>query len=159
MDENPEFGELMDTSLEELRLKTQAHKEAWGFGGFDRWAMDIRQGDLIFKNEDGLTATCPAQAVGSYNSEDGSWMWAWANASLPEAFKQDVLKVKQYGEEHGIEFLVEPQLEIGEEKGAWELTALATKLGDAQGAYCCPLGGTSLFVTFGEVRLSKAATP
>lgn len=63
--------------------------------------------------------------------------------------------MKAYGQEHGFDALVEPKQEIGDESRAWELTSLAVMLTDAQGAYRCPLGDTSFFVTFSGVRLSK----
>jgi len=157
MSELQDFGQLIEASFAELQMKTQAHQQSWGFGDFDRWDMDTQQGDLVFTNPDGFTATCPAQAVGSFNHDDGTWLWAWANPSLPEALKRDVRKVKAYGEEHGFNLLTEPKHELGDEMRAWELAALATKLAEAQGAYRCPLGSTAFFVTFSEVRLTKSA--
>ena len=42
-----------------------------------------------------------------------------------------------------------------EESDTWELTALACKLCEAGGAYRSRAGNTLVFMTFGEVRLSK----
>ncbi|WP_165246434.1 DUF6882 domain-containing protein [Paludisphaera soli] len=156
MDEAMDLEELIKAGVAELQMKTRSHRDGWGFGKFERWCMDTQKGELRFTNKDGFTATCPAQAIGTYNRDDGGWLWAWANPSLPDDLKRDVFKVKAYGEERGLPLLTEPRLNLGDEARAWELAALAVKLNEAQGAYRCLLGSTAFFVSFGEVRLSKA---
>jgi len=46
-------------SVEELALKTQAHKEAWGLGKIDRWDLSQDTGELVFSLPDGMKAVCP----------------------------------------------------------------------------------------------------
>lgn len=155
MPESSGFPELLEASFAELQLKTSAHQDGWGFGGFDRWDIDMDQGDLIFSNADGFTATCPAQVIGSHDGVGGTWMWAWANPSIPEAMTADSRKVKEYGEARGIDRLTTPEF-VAEEMDAWRLTALAAKLCDSQGAYRGPAGSTSVFMTFSQVVLSHS---
>jgi hypothetical protein len=50
--------------------------------------------------------------------------------------------------------LTTQKLECTEDE-AWEFTALACKLGNAQGGYRGPMGPTLVFMTFGKVSLSK----
>jgi hypothetical protein len=45
----------------------------------------------------------------------------------------------------------------GSEDEAWSMTALAVKLCNEQGAYRGPAGQTMMFITFGEVQLSKTS--
>lgn len=132
----------------------ESHK-AWGLGTFDRWDIDQQVGDLVFSNDDGTTATAPAQIIGSFSTNDNSWLWAWDNPSIVDAMKRDALKVKQYGEQHGIENLTTRKW-IGTEEDAWAMAALAVKLTGAQGAYRGPSGKSFVFMTFGEVKLSKS---
>ncbi|MEM7316567.1 MAG: hypothetical protein AAF497_25820 [Planctomycetota bacterium] len=56
--EADEFQELLDASMAELQLKTEAHK-AWGLGTFDQWNIDQEVGDLVFSNADGTKAVAP----------------------------------------------------------------------------------------------------
>jgi hypothetical protein len=42
------------------------------------------------------------------------------------------------------------------EEQCWELTALANMLAEGQGAYRGPAGTAGVFMTFGQVELSKA---
>ena len=149
-----DFSTLQKMSIEELELKTRAHKEMWGFGKIDRWDFSQDTGELVFSLPDGMKAVCPAQIIGTYNSEDHTWMWAWANPSIDEKLRADALKVRKYGEEHRIDRLTNPKWK-GTEDDAWAMTALAVKLCEKQGAYRGPAGATYVFIAFGDVTLSK----
>ncbi|HEU0176037.1 MAG TPA: hypothetical protein VFV58_17375 [Blastocatellia bacterium] len=84
-----DFSTLQKVSVEELALKTQAYKEAWDLGKIDRWELSQDTGELVFSLLDGMQAVCPAQIIGTYNSEDRAWMWAWANPSRVRANQPD----------------------------------------------------------------------
>ena len=150
----PDFSTLQKVSLEELELKTRAHEQAWGLGRIERWDLDQDTGELVFSLPDGMKAVAPAQIIGTYNSEDHTWMWAWANSSVDEKLREDALKVRKYGERHNIKRLTKSKW-VGTEDEAWAMAALAVKLCGAQGAYRGPAGATYVFITFGEVKLSK----
>lgn len=149
-----DFPTLQKMSIEELRLKTTAHVKSWGLDKIGRWDLDQDTGKLTFSFADGTTAVAPAQIIGSYNSEDHTWLWAWANSSVDEQLMKDALKVRKYGEEHHIERLTKAKW-VGTEEDAWAMTALAVKLCQEQGAYRGPAGATRVFIAFGEVTLSK----
>ena len=93
---NPMFDTLLQTSVDELKLKTAA-QSAWGCGKFDNWNLDQEVGNLIFSNKDGTTAVCPAQIIGTYDNTDKTWVWAWDNPSIADKLKTDSLKIKAYG--------------------------------------------------------------
>jgi hypothetical protein len=97
-----DFSTLQKMSVEELALKTQTHKEAWGLGKIERWDLSQDTGELVFSLPDGIKAVCPAQIIGTYNSQDQTWLWAWANPSIDEKLRADALNVRKYGEEHHI---------------------------------------------------------
>jgi hypothetical protein len=150
-----EFQQLLDDSMDELQLKTEAHLNVWGFGSFERWDVDQDTGELIFSNADGTKAVAPMQIIGTYNTTDGTWLWAWDNPSVVDSLKSHALKVRDYGEQHNIAALTERKW-VGSEEDAWAMAALATKLCEAQGAYRGPAGSTYVFMTFGQVKLSKS---
>jgi len=149
-----DFSTLQKMSVEELALKTQAHKEMWGLGNIERWDLSQITGELVFSLPNGLKAVCPAQIIGTYNSKDQTWLWAWANPSIDEKMRANALKVRKYGEEHKIDRLTKSKWK-GTEDDAWAMAALAVKLCEEQGAYRGPAGATYVFITFGEVKLSK----
>ena len=153
MAEPTDFDTLLSQSMEELRLKTEAHDAGWGLGEAD-WSVDQDQGEIVFTGADGSTATAPVQIVGTYNSQDGTWLWGWDHPSVVPALQEHAKRVREYGEKHGIQRLTTRKLACSEME-AWELVALACKLCEAQGAYRGPAGTACVFMTFGEVSLSK----
>jgi Family of unknown function (DUF6882) len=72
--------------------------------------------------------------------------------------------LKAFGERFGVPSLTTRKLKCTEEK-AWEFTALACKLCKRQGGYRGPDGPALVFMTFGDVSVTKrpaapkAATP
>ena len=149
-----DFATLQKISIEELQLKTRGHVEVWGIDRISGWDLDQGTGELTFSFADGIKAVTPAQIIGTYNSEDHTWLWAWDNPSVNENLTKDALKVRNYGEEHHIDRLTKRKW-VGTEDDAWAMTALAVKLCGAQGAYRGPAGSTYVFITFGGVTLSK----
>lgn len=152
--ESPEYRAFVDGSMEGLRIQTQAHQEAWGLGSGGSWDFSQDTGELIFESPDRHVRT-RAQIVGTFNSEKKTWLWSWANPSISDSLKLDALKVKEYGQQHGVKRLITPSWEA-QESDAWEMTALAARLGAAGGAYRGPAGSTLVFFTFGDIEITKA---
>jgi hypothetical protein len=152
--ETPEFKTLLAQSMEELRLKTVGHQGGWRFGKAKQWSLDMSQGDLLFTFDDGILATCPAQIIGSLDSESGTWLWGWANPSIPDSLKRDALRVKEYGQQQNIARLTSEEWPCTE-ADAWSMAALACKLCNAQGVYRGPAGTAFVFISFATVKLSK----
>ncbi len=153
-EETSEFKELLKKSMEELQIKTAGHQAGWRLGTSKRWDLSLAQGDLIFTFEDGVIATCPAQVIGSFAPAESTWLWAWANPSIPDALKQDSSRVRHYGQEHKIARLTSAEWP-GSEADGWDMAALACKLCEAQGIYRGPAGSSFVFISFGAVNLSK----
>lgn len=149
-----DFSELKKISIEELQLKTEAHVKIWGLGKIERWDFQQGTGELVFTLPGGFKAVCPAQIIGTYNNEDGSWLWSWANSSIEESLTKDSLKLKKYGQDHKIEMLTKQKWN-GKPEDAWAMTAVAVKLLDKQGAYRGPAGNTDVYFVFGEVVVRK----
>jgi len=154
---NPEYQALVARSMEELRLKNEAHSNAWGLGTLDRWDMDQDDGRLVFTSKT-VTATAPAQIIGTYNPESGTWLWGWDHPSVVPPLREHAGRVRDYGQQHGIATLTTRMVECTE-ADAWEFTALACHLCGAQGGYRGPAGKAFAFMTFGEVTLSQRGAP
>jgi hypothetical protein len=148
-----EYRQIVEQSMEELRLKTAAHDAAWRLGEA-AWDVDQDAGLIVFTRPDGITATCPVQIIGTYNTADGTWLWGWDHPSVVPALQDHAKQVRAFGEKHGVEKLTTKKLRC-EEAEAWEFAALACKLCNAQGAYRGPADATMVFMTFGDVQLRK----
>ncbi|MEO0374149.1 MAG: DUF6882 domain-containing protein [Cyanobacteria bacterium P01_A01_bin.17] len=145
------YEQLVELSREELAFKTELDK-SWGLGSYERWDIDQGVGNLIFSNSDGSQAVAPAQIIGTYNTRDNTWMWAWANHSISNSLKTCATKVRTYGTRYGFEKLVSLKWS-GSEEDAWTMAAIASHICDAQGAYRGPAGATLIFMTYGNVVL------
>ena len=145
---------LQKLSIEELKIKTEAHARTWGLDRMKRWDLSQESGELVFSLPEDLKAVAPAQIIGTYNTEDNTWLWAWANSSIDDKLKVDALKVRKYGEAHNIAKLTQRKW-TGTEDDAWAMVALAVKLCDEQGGFRGPAGATHVFIAFGGVTLSK----
>jgi hypothetical protein len=157
MSESPEaevpHETLVARSLESLRINTGSFQRLFKIGQSD-WHLDQDKGVITFTSPDGVVTTAPAQIAGTYNTDDGTWLWAWQNPSVAEPLTAHATLVRQYGARKKLDELTTPKLEITEEK-AWELAALTCTLGGHQGVYRGPAGPTMVFITFGEVRMEK----
>jgi hypothetical protein len=151
--DDSDYQLLLARSMEELRIKTAAHDGVWHLGKAD-WNVHQDSGQIVFTVPAGMTATCPVQIIGTYNTADGTWLWGWEHPSVELALQEHARRVREYGQRHGIDKLTTQKLRCSEAE-AWEFTALACKLSEAQGGYRGPIGTTLVFMTFGEVSLSQ----
>lgn len=151
--EEIDFETLMDRSMNELQLKTEAHTNTWGLGSCDRWDMDQETGIITFTTKK-MIATAPAQIIGTYSLESGTWLWGWDHPSVVEGLAEHAKQVYEFGQANGIDHLTNRKIECDEDV-CWGFTALACHLCDAQGAYRGPAGNALVFMTFGNVTLNK----
>src|SRR5688500_18417275 len=96
------FQDYVKGSLHGLRAQTAAHRESWAFGTEVDWSLDQADGRLVLTFPDGTVAESPAQIIGMFDAAAGTWTWAWGVASVEPALREDALKVREFGREHGI---------------------------------------------------------
>ena len=146
--------QVIDRSVEGLRAKTKAHAETWRLGQEENWSLDQDNGVIVFSFADGTVATAPVQVVGTYNSDDGTFFWGWDHPSIKEPLQAHAKLVKAYGEKNNVKQFTMQQVKCSEME-AWTFTAVAVQLAEANGAYRADAGGPLVFVTFGEIKLSR----
>ena len=146
----PDFEFLLRASMEQLMTKTQAHQAAWDFGSEEEWILDQDAGELSFKFP-GRSTLAPVQIIGTYNTQTGVWLWAWANPLIANHMKQDALQLKAYGEQWGIQRLTTAEW-TGQESDCWYMAALACQLCNREGAYRGPAPDCHTLMVFGEVQ-------
>lgn len=151
-----DYQDLVAQSIEELRLKTDAHHRLWHLGEAD-WHVDQDTGQIVFSASNGMVATCSVQIIGSFNTDNATWLWAWDNPSVQPELRKHAVRLREYGASKGISELTTRKLSTTEDK-CWEFTALACKLNDAQGGYRGPSGPMLIFMTFGQPQLSGTST-
>lgn len=136
-----------------LQQTTAAHASRWGLGTAERWDLDAAVGVLRWTFPDRV-AEAPVQVLGSYSPSGASWMWAWANDSLPTDLRTDSEAVRAFGERQGHAALTTPVLDDVSEEQVADLTAMAFRITKASGFYRAPAGRSHLYTTFGPVVLT-----
>ena len=145
---------MIEQAMAELKAKTAALDAVTHFSQA-QWEVDQDAGKIVFQRDDGIQLSAPVQIIGTYNSSDKTWLWAWDNPSINESLTHASAVVQAFGQQHAISQLTTRKVPC-EEADCWVFTALAAKLDDAQGAYRGPAGRTSVFMTFGKVEIKSA---
>ncbi|MFC5598278.1 DUF6882 domain-containing protein [Deinococcus cellulosilyticus] len=154
MEHAQDIQDFIEGSMEGLRLQTEAHQNLWHLGEEEQWNVDLQQGQIRWTFADGTVAVANIQVVGTFNPQDSTFLWGWDHPSVPPALRDHAEKVRVYGEEHQIPTFTERTITCTELQ-AWEFTAVAARLGGASGAYRGNAGGPLVFMTFGEVQISR----
>ncbi|MFD7455101.1 DUF6882 domain-containing protein [Kitasatospora sp. NPDC059827] len=81
--------------------------------------------------------------LGSVSLAQRSWLWSWANDSLPPAALGDVERVRRYGEENGFPVLPWPSFDHRPELVA-EARMVAASVLDAEGIWADSSDGVQL---------------
>src|SRR5262245_37903337 len=127
----------IEKAMNGLAAATAAHDGTWHIGRAD-WALDQDVGDLVFTTSE-IRAVAPAQIIGTYSTQDGTWLWGWDHPSVVPALAEHARRLRAHGQEHGYARLTTQKLACTEQE-AWELTALAFLRCGANGAYRGPSG-------------------
>lgn len=135
----------------EIALKTQIFRDIFGDEHFD-WHADLERGVITFTSATKMVSA-PVQVIGTYNTQDGTFLWGWDHPSVPESLGADSRLARQFGELQKLPLFTSRKVECTEEQ-AWSFTAVALYLSGSQGAYRGPTGTTMVFMTFGEMTIT-----
>lgn len=144
----------IEQAMEGMRTQTTAHASTWHLGQEENWSVDLNEGIIKFLYADGVVAQASIQVIGTYNTQDDTFFWGWDHPSVPEPLRDHAKAAREFGEQNNLPKFTERVVACSEYE-AWEFTAVACRLAGANGAYRGPAGEALVFMTFGEVRLSK----
>ncbi len=150
-------GEKVRDRVEQARVEVEAKMsslDAIIHFGEAVWNADLEEGTISFITPSEMTATAPVQVIGTYNQNDNTFLWGWDHPSIDDPIAKHAKILKEYGQENKLSPLTERTIKCSEED-CWEFTILASHLNKAQGIYKGISGETLIFMTFGEVNLSK----
>lgn len=147
-DATPE-QQFLSQALSQLQIQTAKNTKDWGLGSEAQWNLDMNASTLRFSFVDGRVLDAQVQVVGTYNTNNGTFLWGWDHPSVPLALRRAAQRVHDYGVEHGIERFTTRSIECTQDQ-AWELSAVAAKLNCASGAYRGYANGTWVYMTFDD---------
>lgn len=150
--EGKDLTELGETSLRELAFQNNLHEKTWKMSRANATNLDQGTGTITWQFADGVVVEAAVQIIGTYNHATNTFLWSWGNHSILKSLQKSAEIMRSFGELHGIETLTYSTVRISERE-AWKLTAIANHLGESSGAYRANVGGPTIYVTFGKVRL------
>jgi len=125
---------------------------AFGITAWERYDSDLTTGALTFSHRGRTRVVAEVQLIGSTAE---AWMWAWPSGLWPANVVEDALKVRAFGEEHGIEELTKPRIPSDDLTHlGWSLAAVAARITGARGVYRLMEGQASLFLLYRDIRMA-----
>ena len=153
-----EFEEYMRSAMHALVAAQDELQERYGLGAFARWGHDVHAETLQFFDATGRKGLeADVVALGSYASNSGTWKWAWANPSIPEAVREKSSALRALSNLTGMDlFEVEDAFALDDEHMAWEIVAMCVRHLGALGAYRAPSSRQphALFLAITDIRPS-----
>ncbi len=139
---------------DEMAILTQTAINTWGLRTA-AWNVDLVSGSITFTNSEmGLIVTAPVQVVGTFDTEDNTWLWGWDHPSVSAPLGEHARRVRAFGTQYDLTALTTRKI-FASKDDAWEFTALACHLGGGQGGYSGSSGNTRIFMTYGTVTIQR----
>ncbi|MBN8734064.1 MAG: hypothetical protein J0L64_26235 [Acidobacteria bacterium] len=149
-----EYQQFRHEAVHALMDLNEAVEREFRLSALPRWDYDLSDGVLVFSAEDVAKVIADIQVVGTTSNESKTWMWGWANDSLPPRAVSRIDAVRKYGDSESIPQLTTDVLTNDDYLG-WELTAVTARLLGAKGAYRCPGDNGFLYVVYEDIRFAQ----
>ena len=153
--EPEQFLKFRHESVHELMRLNELCEQEFHISSWPRWDYDLDFGTLTFSQDGVPRVVASIQVVGTTSISGGTWLWAWANQSLPANVTQAMSKVLAFGKAEDITELIESEREDDEYIG-WAMTAVAANGLKAKGAYRCPGDNGFVYVVYSSIEFANA---
>lgn len=132
------LSELIRNSRVYMKKQHARCEQLFKLEQYNRMDYEQDTGKMIFSNV-GVIPRLVAdfQIIGSLSSRSNTWLWAWDNPYLLENTATAVREVRKFGEERGIQKLIEPRWKA-EEKDACDMTVVSAFILKALETYSFP---------------------
>ncbi len=149
----PALRQAIDKAMGLLNKAIAAHAASW-YVADGAWKINQEEKTLAFEMPNGVRATSPAQVIGTHETATGIWRWAWDDPAISLALVKNSKTVQVFGRKYHFPRLTRRAYKSTEQQ-CWEMMALAYLLCQANGAYRGLTPTQSIFMTFGEIKLTR----
>ncbi|MFJ1757000.1 DUF6882 domain-containing protein [Kitasatospora sp. NPDC088134] len=122
---------------ERARARQALLVERFGLSGDVQYQWSMDDARMTWSRSGEVFLTARLTMIGSVSHSRRSWLWSWANDSLPPAVLGDIAQVRRFGEDHGHPVLPWPGFQYHPELVAEARTVAAAVL-DADGLWTEP---------------------
>jgi len=148
---NETYSKLVDESHDYLDNRIARAQETFGIWQYERFDCDLPAGRIWWSDAGIPKVEARLIVVGSLSTESNTWLWGWANSNLKGVAMEDIERVRNFGEENGLEQLTERKWPADGADG-WEMTAIAARLLEAESAYRTPSRTGFLYLLLTDFR-------
>lgn len=148
-----ELAQLIVECHVEVLSKQARAVEQWGIGSAERWSADLAAGTIAFEFADHVIVG-EAELLGTYALNPGTWLWGWANGSVPESRTGASREVRALASRPGLAVLAEPRLDIPADM-ADDLANIAVAAAGLDGWYRGPSTATRVYLGFRNLTTSS----
>ncbi len=149
-----QFSTFRHSAVHDLMRLNDRCEEEFLISSWPRWDYDLDCGTLTFSRDGVPKVVASIEVVGTTSVAAGTWLWSWANDSLPTGVTTAMNKVRAFGETENIVALTEP-IQPDDEYLGCGLTAIAAKVLGAKGAYRWPGDDGFIYVVYSSIRLNR----
>ena len=153
---SPEATAFIDAAHERYELEAERLRTQWKLDQAASMNADLESGVTTYHFADGRRVIADIYVLGSWSRSAKSWEWAWNNPNVPAALKHGADRVREVGQEIGIDemtwgFVPAPEVHMG----TW-MAALAAKALDTGGVLPLPPEADAevvLFIALQNIRV------
>ncbi|MDX3568029.1 DUF6882 domain-containing protein [Streptomyces sp. ID05-47C] len=132
--DHPAWDAVVDAARERARSRQALMVERFGLSGDVQYEWSIDDARITWWRDAKVFLTGRLTMVGSVSLAQQTWLWSWANESLPQAVLGDIERVRRFGEENGFPVLPWPGFGYQPELVA-EARLVAASVLDAEGLW------------------------
>jgi hypothetical protein len=149
-----DWGEWSRESVALMQARNDAFMQKFGLSGQPyRWDLDTAQIAFVAA---GGAVTADLCVVGSTSESEGTFLWSWANETIPQRARARIEEVRKFGEAHDLGLLTTAEWPGGRTEGL-EMLAVAGRILEADGVLVDPVDGVTLFFVLHRFRISNHA--
>ena len=141
-----DFSAFVGACRHELAAKQAVFQQRVQGGA--RWFYDMT--DLSLTIDDIVLGMTP---IGTYSSEYGSWLWAWANEDFPLTARRAAERIRTLHDITGFRVFLDPGIKASP-ADADDFVALAVHALDAAAFFRCPSPGPTLYLAVHDLQPS-----
>ncbi|MGW2595306.1 DUF6882 domain-containing protein [Streptomyces sp. NPDC001515] len=99
--DHSDWDEVVRAARERARSRQALMVERYGLSGDVQYDWSLDDARITWSRDGRTFLTGRLTMIGSVSLAERSWLWAWANDSLPPAVLGDIERVRVFGETHG----------------------------------------------------------
>jgi len=142
MPDSRDWGAWSAEAVAMMSTRNRAWVERYALAGA-QYVFDLKTATITFEGTS-TRVVADLCLVGTASKAEGSYLWAWANETIPVEAKRGIEKVRAFGLVHDLGMLTEPEMVGGRTEGL-EALAIAGRVLDADGAWVDEGGDLTLF--------------